>query len=164
MTRSMAPLDADLVAEMRRSVLCWLATADAAGAPSVSPKEIFASGPFGGLVIADIASGGSVRNIRANPAVCVSVLDIFRQKGMKAHGTARIVAPDEADFDALATPLREKAGDAFPIRHVIAVDVARTAPIVAPSYRFVPGTTEEDQVAAALAAYGVRAADRGTSR
>ena len=27
---------------VRRSVLCWLATADANGQPNVSPKEVFA--------------------------------------------------------------------------------------------------------------------------
>ena len=66
---------------IERSVLCWLATADAAGVPNVSPKEIFV--PFGDdhLLIANIASPESVKNIRGNPHVCVSFVDVFVQKG-----------------------------------------------------------------------------------
>lgn len=35
-------LGADIRYMAQRSVLCWLATADASGQPNVSPKEIFA--------------------------------------------------------------------------------------------------------------------------
>jgi hypothetical protein len=35
--------------------------------------------------------------------------------------------------------------------------VETVTPLLAPSYRFVPGTTEASQVASALEAYGVRA-------
>ncbi|WP_313952801.1 pyridoxamine 5'-phosphate oxidase family protein [Accumulibacter sp.] len=31
----------DVLNYIKRSVLCWLATADADGAPNVSPKEVF---------------------------------------------------------------------------------------------------------------------------
>jgi hypothetical protein len=46
-----------------RSVLCWLATVDEVGQPNVSPKEIFAGFDSNHLVIANIASPKSGRNI-----------------------------------------------------------------------------------------------------
>ena len=52
-----------------RSVLCWLATVGADGQPNVSPKEIFAVFDEAHLVIANVASPGSVRNIAVNPHV-----------------------------------------------------------------------------------------------
>ncbi|UYG01261.1 pyridoxamine 5'-phosphate oxidase family protein [Halomonas sp. GD1P12] len=54
-----------------RSVLCWLATVDRDGDPNVSPKEVFAAYENDRLVIANIASAGSMRNILSNDAVCV---------------------------------------------------------------------------------------------
>ena len=51
--------------DMANSVLCWLATVDADGTPNVSPKEIFASHGDDRIVIADIASPVSVKNLRA---------------------------------------------------------------------------------------------------
>jgi hypothetical protein len=75
-----------------RSVLCWLATADEAGQPNVSPKEIFAVFDSTHVVIANIASPTSVRNVLVNPRVCVSFVDVFVQKGFKVIGTARNVS------------------------------------------------------------------------
>ena len=46
-----------------RSVLCWLATVDADGQPNVSPKEIFCAIDDVTLLIAEIASPVSRRNI-----------------------------------------------------------------------------------------------------
>ena len=47
------------------SVLCWLATVDDHGMPNVSPKEIFCCHGERELLIANIASPQSVRNIKA---------------------------------------------------------------------------------------------------
>ncbi|MBO6514874.1 MAG: pyridoxamine 5'-phosphate oxidase family protein, partial [Phycisphaerales bacterium] len=49
------------------SVLCWLATASPDATPSVSPKEIFKPYNNDSIIIANIASPNSARNIKANP-------------------------------------------------------------------------------------------------
>lgn len=138
------------------SVLCWLATASPDGTPNVSPKEIFAGFGQESIVIADIASPVSVGNIRANPKVCVSFIDIFRQRGFKVTGTARIIAPDEEDFGRCGAELMKKAGTDFPIRHVILVNIKHVARIRAPSYLFFPDRTEEERMRDAYRTYGVR--------
>ncbi|MEM6264941.1 MAG: pyridoxamine 5'-phosphate oxidase family protein [Bacteroidota bacterium] len=57
---------ADHIDSINRSVLCWLATASKEKIPNVSPKEIFTH--FGGekIIIANIASPQTVRNIHEN--------------------------------------------------------------------------------------------------
>jgi len=141
------------------SVLCWLATVDEAGQPNVSPKEIFSVFENEHLVIANIASPTSVRNVACNPQVCVSFIDIFVQKGVKVIGTAMNVRREEPDFAQWVAPLQTMAGTRFPIRSVLVVKARAVEPIVAPSYRLYPAeTTETSQVAAAMRAYGVRAA------
>lgn len=147
-----------------RSVLCWLATVDEAGQPSVSPKEIFAVFDNEHLVIANIASPQSARNIEANPRVCVSFVDVFVQKGFKLTGMARNVKKHEPEFAAWSAPLTAMAGPRFPIHSVFVVQVTAVEPIVAPSYRLYPeDCSEASQVAAAMRRYGV-APDRGETQ
>lgn len=138
------------------AVLCWLATVDSENRPNVSPKEVYVESGADRLVIADIASARSVRNIRANPAVCVSMIDVFLQRGRKLEGTARIIAPDHPDFRDMAAPLLAMTGGKFPIRHVIAVTITRMTPIRAPSYLHYPDRTPAELQSDAYRTYGVQ--------
>lgn len=151
-----AILDEEVVALLRRCVLVWLATADGSGAPNVSPKELFLVRLPDRVLIADIASPATVRNIRTNPEVCVAAVDVFDQRGVQLHGTARVVDGDDPSCDDLADSLRALAGPDLTVRHVMDITVSRKRPIVAPSYWARPGQSPEDRRAAAFAAYGVR--------
>ncbi|MBL8587722.1 MAG: pyridoxamine 5'-phosphate oxidase family protein [Methylobacteriaceae bacterium] len=142
--------------DIRRSVLCWLATVDAAGQPNVSPKEVFCAQGEEAILIADIASPGSVSNIRGNPQVCVSFIDVFRQKGWKVAGAATIIGRDEAGFEAIGRELIAMAGPSFPVRHVIRLTPQRISRILAPSYAIFPDRTEEERMAEIYRLYGVR--------
>ncbi|MEI8326220.1 MAG: pyridoxamine 5'-phosphate oxidase family protein [Betaproteobacteria bacterium] len=140
-----------------RSVLCWLATVDEAGQPNVSPKEIFAIIDPLHLVVANIASPSSVKNINFNPRVCVSFVDVFVQKGFKIFGIARNINKPDAEYPSWAAQLDAMAGSRFNIHSVIVIQAVSVEPIVAPSYRLYPAeTTEQSQVTAAMLSYGVR--------
>jgi predicted pyridoxine 5'-phosphate oxidase superfamily flavin-nucleotide-binding protein len=84
--------------DVENSVLCWLATVDPSGTPNVTPKEIFSCYGDDRIVVADIASTHTVRNIRSHPSVCVSFVDVFRQRGFKVVGLATVIEPEETDF------------------------------------------------------------------
>ena len=125
----------------------------------MSPKEIYAVFDSEHLVIANIVSPVSVRNIDLNPRVCVSFVDVFVQKGFKIFGTARNVRRQDKDFALWAAPLIAKAGPRFPIHSVIVILANKFEEILAPSYQVYPAeTTEMSQVEAALRAYGVQSA------
>lgn len=147
-------MNPDARAAIESAVLCWLATADADGRPSVSPKEIF-SLVGDDIVIAHIASPRSVRNINANPHVCLNVLDVFEQRGYRIAGKAVVVTPDASDFALLVAPLRVMAGEAFPIKAVIRVIVEAIEPLVAPSLWMYPDADPAERRAGVLANYGV---------
>lgn len=138
------------------SVLCWLATSSADGQPRVSPKEIFALIDERTVVIANVASPGSAANLRVNASVCLSILEIFRQKGVQLMGTARIHKRGEPRFSVLAEPLEVLAGDGFPFSSLFEVTVTSVRSILAPRYRFYPETTEQEQIERAMDTYGVR--------
>lgn len=142
-------------AEPDHVVLCWLATADAAGQPNVSPKEVFLRPAPDEVLIAEIASARSLANIRENPRVCVSMIDIFRQRGEKLEGLVSLIAPEEAEFAGLSARFARLTQGQYPIRHVIRVRVGQVAPIRAPGWHLFPDKTEADMRREALATYRV---------
>ncbi len=149
-------LTLDILASMDASVLCWLATASADGQPNVSPKEVFCAYGPEQILIANIASPGSVRNILQNPAVCVSFIDILVQKGYQVKGEAEVLDGNDPDFNELEKPLLNITKGKFPFSQIIRVKVEKTKPIIAPRYWLYPDTTEKEQIRSALDAYRVR--------
>ena len=139
-----------------QSVLCWLATVSNQGVPNVSPKELFVYDGDRTLLIANIASPKSVLNIQQNSKVCVSFVEVFRQKGFKLIGKAHVIEKTHDDFMEKRQPLYDIAGDHFPIHGVITIEVNEVAEIIAPSYKLFPETTEQDQIESAMKTYGVQ--------
>lgn len=149
-------LTKEVRASAEQSVLCWLATSDESGQPNVSPKEVFAISDSQHIVVANIASPKSVKNITVNQKVCLSFIDIFVQKGFKIIGTATELKSSAPQYSHWVAPLLAMAGDRYPIRSVLVIKATAVEPIVAPSYRLYPvETTEETQVQSALHTYGV---------
>jgi predicted pyridoxine 5'-phosphate oxidase superfamily flavin-nucleotide-binding protein len=141
----------------RESVLCWLATTGTDGMPNVSPKEMFV--PYGNdkIIVANIASPISVRNIQVNNLVCLSFIDIFKQKGYKISGNAQLADKGTEKYEEYLREIHgQLGGEEFPVQSIIDISVQSIQPIVAPSYRIFPETVEQDQITSAMAAYGVR--------
>jgi predicted pyridoxine 5'-phosphate oxidase superfamily flavin-nucleotide-binding protein len=141
--------------DIENSVLCWLATVDQDGTPNVTPKEIFSCHGDDRIIVADIASTNTVRNIRSHPSVCVSFIDVFRQRGFKVVGSATIIEPHNADCAVVGANVLRMAGSDFPIRHLISIQIERVSRIWAPSYTLFPDRTEEERVRSAYETYGV---------
>lgn len=140
--------------EADAAVCCWLATVSADGVPNVSPKELWRIFDDKTLIIANIASPVSMRNVRATGRACVSFIDIFRQKGYKLTGHATYISAADDQFGALSAPLKTIAGDAFKINGIFKISPNHAASIVAPSYA-IHGATEEDMIAQSRKTYGI---------
>jgi uncharacterized protein len=152
----MAAILTDMVKfDIENSVLCWLATVDEDGAPSVSPKEIFTHRDGDRLIVADIASPGSVRNILANPLVCISFVDIFRQRGFKVKGRASVHVAGSVGYVENLEHLRRLSGSDYQIRSVIEVVADKITRIWAPSYLVYPNFSEAERLERGYATYGV---------
>lgn len=143
-----------------KSVLCWLATSNKQNEPNVSPKEIFTYKDDLTLLIANVASPNSIDNIKENPNVCVSFVDVFVQKGYKLKGTAILINKDDSDFKEKVKPLTDLFTDQFPIKSVIEIEVTKVDTIKAPSYFIYPDRTEQFQVESAMRTYKVKPIDK----
>ena len=139
-----------------RSVLCWLATSSKDNIPNVSPKEIFASYKEDHIIIANIASPKTVKNIKENPNVCVSFIDVLIQKGYQLKGRATILKKDDEDFEKAFEVLNKITEGLFPFSTITKIKIDSSKPILAPRYVFYKETTEEEQIISARNRYDIK--------
>ena len=76
----MIEINADAEAIIKQAILSFVATVNEDGTPNLSPKASLTV-RNGVLYFADIASPGTIRNLRRNPAVEINVIDIFQRRG-----------------------------------------------------------------------------------
>lgn len=149
-------LTADIKKYIDQSVLCWLATVSEEQQPNVSPKEIFASYGEEHIIIANIASPQSLRNIKQQAKVCLSFIDILVQKGYQLKGKASIIKKGQPEFELLEQVLLQLTGGKFPFSSITKIKVESAKPILAPRYLLFPDTTEEQQIKSAQKMYKLR--------
>jgi len=153
--RNKMKLSPENINYINRSVLCWLATSFNDNIPNVSPKEIFTHYNDDKIIIANIASPQSLKNIEQNENVCVSFIDILIQKEFQIKGKARIVHSSDEEYASMEKVLTEMTGGHFPFASITEISVEKVKPIIAPRYLLYPDTTEENQIRSAKKTYGL---------
>ena len=138
---------------VRFCVLAWLATADSNGNPNVSPKEVYKLYGEDEILIANIASPGSVKNIWQNSSVCLSVLDILAQKGYQFKGQAEILDAQSPEFESRESELLKITKGKYPFKSLTRIRVESIKPILAPSYWLFPDSTEAQKIEEAKQQY-----------
>lgn len=138
-----------------KSVLCWLATSSNENIPNVSPKEIFRFYKDDKIIVANIASPQTVKNINQNNNVCISFIDILVQKGYQLKGTAEIITKSHTNFSEMEKILTKMTEGNFPFASITVITVMQVKPIIAPKYILFPNTTEEEQIKSAKRAYRI---------
>ncbi len=139
-----------------KSVLCWLATSSLDHIPNVSPKEVFAYYRDTHIIIANIASPQTVRNIKKNHQVCVSFIDVFVQKGYQLKGVAEILDKKNPLFEEIRAVLEQITQEKLPFATITSILITQAKPIIAPKYILYPGTTEQEQIQNAMHSYGIQ--------
>ena len=157
-------ITSDVAESIDISVLCWLATVSEDGTPNVSPKEAFLHDGQGRILVANIASPVTVRNIERDGRVCVSFVNVFVQKGYKVSGQVTNLKPGDSGFDAAHNLLTNAIGTEFPILSIIVIEPTAVAEIVAPSYRLFPDTGPLDRIRESLVTYRVAEYQRRASQ
>jgi predicted pyridoxine 5'-phosphate oxidase superfamily flavin-nucleotide-binding protein len=125
--------------EMQRVVreqrLGFVATVTPDGRPNLSPKGTTRLWDDERLFFADIASPGTVANLRANPHVEINVVDPILRRGFRFRGTAIVYTSGEM-YDHGLRILREQGSTANRdrVRSIVVIDVTDAAELVSPAY------------------------------
>jgi uncharacterized protein len=125
-----------LTDDMRRLIeeqrLCYVATADADGAPNLSAKGTLVVWDANTLAFADIRSPRTVANLRVNPRTEVNVVDPIARKGYRFKGAAE-VHTDGAVFER-GMRLYTERGVVSAIHSIVIIQVTRALPMTSPAY------------------------------
>ena len=125
-----------------------VATVNADGTPSVSPKATFVIVDDETLAFGNLRSPGTLFNLRANPAVEVCFTDVLARKAVRVAGTASIVDKVEAP-QRLWDTFNEAWEDYVPyMPEFVVIKVLAAELILSPAYDF--GFTEAGLRAANL--------------
>lgn len=125
--------------------LGFVASVTPDGRPNLSPKGTTTVWDEEHLMFADIASPGTVDNIRTNPHVEVNVVDPILRKGYRFKGTAAAYTSGEM-YDRGLHVLREHGSTitADRVRSIVVIEVVDAAELISPAYH--GGTSEETVV------------------
>ncbi len=129
--------DPDVAAVIAAARLCFAATVTPEGRPSLSPKGSLRLLDDHRLFFLDLASPGTVRNLRANPAIELNVVDALSRRGYRFRGRGTVHAGDEVHAAALARIAADE-GVAYVAERVVAVEVEEILPLWSPGYDHTP--------------------------
>ncbi|MDE0203391.1 MAG: pyridoxamine 5'-phosphate oxidase family protein [Rhodospirillaceae bacterium] len=127
---------------IRRFSAGAVATVNADGTPSVSPKGTFVVLDDRTLAFGHIRSPGTVANLRRNPAIEVCFTDVVTRRAVRVTGTAAILRQGDADaalddtFEAAWGPFRPHMGA------YVRIAVTAAEMIFSPAYDL--GLTEDE--------------------
>jgi|SRR5438046_7302565 len=131
---------------VREQSLGFVATVCPDGTPNLSPKGTTTVWDDDHLVFADIASPGTVENLRANPSVEVNVVDPISRKGFRFKGTAQLVDEGPIFDEVIAWYGTADAGIqrdlAATVQTIVLIRVESASALVSPVYA--SGKSEEE--------------------
>jgi len=119
-----------------------VATVNADGSPSVSPKATFVILDAQTLAFGHIRSPGTIRNLHRNPAIEICFTDVVTRKAVRVTGTAEVIPRIDA------TPELDAAFDAAwnlsrtHMRAYVKVAITAVEMICSPAYDL--GLTEDE--------------------
>jgi uncharacterized protein len=125
--------------DMRRVIpeqrLGYVATVCPDETPNLSPKGTVAVWDDRHLVFADLRSPRTIRNLRANPAVEINVVDPISRTGYRFKGEGTVVTDGPVFQQAVSFFAADGVADPDRrIRAVVIVAVQHAAPLVSPAY------------------------------
>lgn len=127
---------------IERNTVGFVATVTPEGKPAVSPKGMSVVLDETRVAIGDLRSPGTLRNIRADPAVEINYLDVLSRKAVRLAGTARHVKSNTAEFAELLPRFQIWSSLAPRLRGIFVVDVTTAQLIRSPIYDV--GATEAE--------------------
>ena len=125
-----------------------VATINADGTPSVSPKATFVIVDDETLAFGNLRSPGTLANLRANPAVEVCFTDVLSRQAIRVTGIGAIIGKSEAP-QRLRDAFDDAWGDYVPnMSSFVVIKISAAERILSPAYDF--GLTEAELRAAYL--------------
>jgi predicted pyridoxine 5'-phosphate oxidase superfamily flavin-nucleotide-binding protein len=129
--------DADMRALVTAQRLGFVATVTPEGRPSLSPKGTLRVWDDSHLGFCDVASPGTIANLRQNSWMEINVVDQLSRRGYRFLGRASLHRGDAIYRDAVAR-LAAEGGPPLKPGTVVLLAVERALPLESPAYAQTP--------------------------
>ncbi len=149
-------LDDDMKAIIAQANLGFAATVNVDGSPNLSPKVTLRPYDDNHLIFANLASPGTVENLRRDPRIEVNCIDIFSRRGYRFTGSATVHSPGDALYEDFKQTMKQELGPDTKMRDAVLIKLDEVKPILSPAYAK-EGVTEEGLRKTYLRRYGVTA-------
>ena len=149
-------LDDDMKAIIAQANLGFAATVNVDGSPNLSPKVTIRPYDDNHLIFANLASPGTVENLRRDPRIEVNCIDIFSRRGYRFTGSATVHSPGDALYEDFNQTMKQEMGPDTKMRDAVLIKLDEVKPILSPAYAK-EGVTEEGLRKTYLRRYGVTA-------
>lgn len=123
----------DMRAVIESAHLCFAATVNADGSPNLSPKGTIRVWDDRRLFFLDIASPGTVANLRRDDRIVVNVVEQLSRRGYRFTGRATLHQGGATYTDALRRVFAGE-GATYPVQHVVLIAVERVEALYSPGY------------------------------
>ncbi|CAM2155334.1 Pyridoxamine 5'-phosphate oxidase-related FMN-binding [Pararobbsia alpina] len=141
----MIEITADAETVIERAILSFVATVNRDGRPSLSPKASLTV-RNGRLYFADIASRGTIQNLKRNASVEINVVDIFQRRGYRFSGRGVILLPGNDEYSMIAEWVRATNGPEYPVEHVVRIELTSISPLKSPAHIFADPPRSQDEI------------------
>ena len=133
----MSTLTPEMQQALAEQRLIFAATVSPDGTPNLSPKGTALAWDDDHIIFADLASPGTMRNLAANPAIELNIVNPFSRRGYRFKGMAAIHQDDDIHRAVIArmrngTPSLQRLADQ--VRAVALVKVEQALPLISPGY------------------------------
>jgi predicted pyridoxine 5'-phosphate oxidase superfamily flavin-nucleotide-binding protein len=147
-------LDDDMKAIIAQANLSFVATVNEDGSPNLSPKSTLRPYDDRHLIFANLASPGTIENLRREARVEVNCIDVFSRRGYRFTGSATVHSPGDALYEEFDKSMKQELGPDTKVRDTVLIELADVKPILSPAYDK-QGVTEEGLRKTYLRRYGV---------
>ncbi|CAN7756048.1 pyridoxamine 5'-phosphate oxidase family protein [Rhizobium sp. LjRoot258] len=141
----MIEITADMEAIIKQAMLSFVATINEDGTPNLSPKASLTV-RNGVLYFADIASPGTIRNLKRNPSVEINAVDIFQRRGYRFKGRAQLLPPEHDEYLMIADWVKATNGREYPVDHVVKIETTSITPLLSPAHVFAQPPRSQDEI------------------
>lgn len=150
-------LDDDMKAIIVQANLSFVATVNEDGSPNLSPKSTLQVYDDDHLIFANLASPGTIDNLRREPRTEINCIDIFSRRGYRFTGSATVHSPGDALYEEFDRTMKQQLGPDTKVQDAVLIKLDDVSPILSPAYDN-PAVTEEGLRETYLQKYGVAAA------
>ena len=147
-------LNNDMKAIIAQANLSFVATVNADGSPNLSPKSTLRPYDDTSLIFANLASPGTIENLRREPRVEVNCIDVFSRRGYRFTGSGTVHSPGDALYEEFKATMEQELGPDTRVHEAVLVKLEDVKPILSPAYDK-EGVTEEGLRKTYFRKYGI---------